>query len=132
MSSIRFRAAKQNLVPLDIAAIRRVCDLSISEIQRRALASEWLFEIPIFSGEWPKTKPHLVSLLKAIQVGDLPLLVSDYSDTTNEDELLSITKAFERLQYYREIALEQDMLAQLEMGYISKPEEYEPPNEDEA
>lgn len=63
-----------------------------------------------------KTKPRLVNLLKAIEAGELLLLVSDYSETTKEDEPLSVTQAFKRLQYYREIALEQDMFTQLEMG----------------
>ncbi len=132
MSSIRFRAGKKQLLPSELAAIRRASNLSISEIQRKALIAEWLFEIPIFSGEWPNSKPQLVNLLKAIQAGSLPLLVFEYSETTLEEQALSITQAFQRLQYFRDIALEQDMRTQLEMGYISSPEEYVAPSENEA
>jgi hypothetical protein len=101
-------------------------------ITPRAAASEWLFEIPIFSSEWPMNKSRLVTLLKGIEAGQLALIVSEYSEGLEKDKPLSVAQAFERLRFFRAIALEQDMLAQLEMGYISKPEEYEPPGDDEA
>ncbi|MBL8300188.1 MAG: hypothetical protein JNN30_17760 [Rhodanobacteraceae bacterium] len=130
--SIRFRAASSNLSPAAIAAIRKVCDLSIGDLRTRAARAEWLFEIEVFAGEWPRSKPRLVLLLKDIQNGILPLTVSEYSDTDGEDDPLSIEEAFARVQFFRHIALEQDMLSQLQAGYISTREEYEPPGEDEA
>lgn len=130
--SIRFRASTTHPSPAAIAAIRKVCDLSIGTLRTKAEKAEWLFEIEVFSGEWPRSKPHLVRLLKDIQSGILPLTVSEYSDVDNEDDPLSIEEAFARVQLFRDIALEQDMLSQLEAGYISTREEYVPLGEDEA
>jgi hypothetical protein len=116
----------------EISAIRRECTLSISEIKERAGRSDWLFEIQVFTGDWPAGKPSLVRLLAEIESGRLPLTVSEHSDTTGEDEPLTVPEARARIQFFREIAIEQQRMSQLESGHIAHPEDYVPPSNDEA
>lgn len=132
--SFRFKSSKRHLNAAEISALRKVCGLSIAEMQRRAAADLELFDIPVFSGDWPMSKPRLVSLLGAIEEGSLPLralLLEETSGSVTE-EPLTIAQARERVQYFRDIALEQDMHRQLEAGHISSPGEYTPPPENEA
>jgi hypothetical protein len=134
-SCFRFRPMQSRLAAADIASLRKLCDLSISEIQRRALNSESLLDVPVFQGDWPSSKAKVVAILQHIEAGALPLAIHyvEFLGTTSEsEEHLSPSTALDRLQFLREISLEQDMLSQLEEGYISSPEEYEPPPEDEA
>lgn len=132
--SFRFKSSKRQLNAAEIGALRKVCGLSITEVQRRAAADLALFDIPVFSGDWPNAKPRLVSLLAAIEQGSLPLralLLEESSGPPTEEEL-TVPQARERLQTFREIALEQDLHQQLESGHIASPGEYVPPPENEA
>lgn len=134
-SSFRFKASHLDLNAKELAVLRRFSLHSISEIQRRASSQESLLDIPVFSGEWPASKAKVVALLEVIEAATLPLEV--YSVQVQEgsqevEERLSVEKARQRLQFLREIALEQEMQAQLEEGHISSPEEYTPLPENEA
>ncbi|WP_090445453.1 hypothetical protein [Duganella sp. CF458] len=130
--NIRFRAADAVLSARDISAIRRECTLSISEIKERAGRSDWLFEIQVFSGDWPAGRPRVVRLLTEIESGRLPLAVSEQSDSAGEDEPLTLPEARARVQLFREIAIEQHRASQLEAGHIAQPDDYIPAGEDEA
>jgi hypothetical protein len=134
-SSFRFKASHAGLSAQEVAAVRRISPHSISEIQRRASSQDSLLDIPVFSGEWPASKAKVVALLQEIEAAALPLEV--YSVQVQEgsqeaEERLTVESARKRLQFLREVALEQDMQAQLEEGHISSPEEYTPLPENEA
>jgi hypothetical protein len=72
---------------------------------------------------------------QGIEKGTLPLAVYSVevrADLPDAEEHLTVEKARQYLQFLRKIALDQDMLAQLEEGHISSPEEYIPLPETEA
>lgn len=129
-SAFRFKPSHPGLSAPQIAAIRRISPHSIAEIRRRAVASESVLDIPVFSGEWPASKAQVVALLHSIETGQMPLAV--YAARGFEEEHLGVAKARQRLQLLRDIALEQDMHAQLEAGHIASPGEYTPLPEDEG
>jgi hypothetical protein len=134
-SGIRFKASHAGLSVQEVAAVRRMSPHSISEIQRRASSQSSVVDIPVFSGEWPTSKAKVVALLEAIEAATLPLdvyFVEMQEGSQETEERLTVKKAQQRLQFFRGIALEQDMQAQLEGGYISSPEEYTPLPENEA
>lgn len=130
--TLRFKSSKQHLTASEVGALRGACDLSIAEIRSRAATDVFLLEIPVFSGEWPKSKPRLLSLLAAIENGSLPmrvLMVDESSDSSGCEEELTVLQAREQLSRFREIALQQDMHQQLSLGHIKSEEEYVPPPE---
>lgn len=134
-SCFRFKPSHPDLSAPQIAAIRRISPHSIGEIRRRAVAGESVLDIPVFSGEWPASKAQVVALLQGIEAGTLPLAVyaaRESAGTPDSEEHLGVEKARQRLQFLRDIALEQDMHAQLEAGHIASPGEYTPLPEDEA
>lgn len=129
-----FKPNKRQLTAAEVGRLRKECELSVAEIQRRAAADLALFDIPVFAGEWPASKPRVVALLAAIEAGALPmrvLLVQQTSTVASEEEL-TVAEAREWLQRFRAIALEQDMHQQLELGHIASPGEYVAPPEDGA
>ncbi|EJE53094.1 hypothetical protein PMI14_02168 [Acidovorax sp. CF316] len=135
----RFKPSHQDLSAPQIAAIRRISPHSIAEIRRRAVANESVLDIPVFSGEWPASKAQVMALLHGIEAGTLPLAVFDAAisagapaQDSSPEQPLTVAQARQRLQVLRDIALEQDMHAQLEAGHIASPEEYTPLPEDEA
>lgn len=135
----RFKPSHQDLSAPQIAAIRRISPHSIAEIRRRAVANESVLDIAVFSGEWPASKAQVMALLHGIEAGTLPLAVFDAAisagapaQDSSPEQPLTVAQARQRLQVLRDIALEQDMHAQLEAGHIASPEEYTPLPEDEA
>ena len=134
-SSFRFKASHAGLSAPEIAALRCVSLHSVSEIQRRSSSQESIVDVPVLSGEWPASKARVVALLQGIENGSLPLAVYSVrvrAKSSETEEHLTVQEARQRLQFLREGALEQDMQAQLEEGYISSPEEYKPLPENEA
>lgn len=135
MSTIfRFKASRFTLSVAEISALRTLSSLSISEIQRRAMSQASLLDIPVFSGAWPESRPVVTRLLQGIESGGLPLAIYsvEVAGTSSEsEEQLSVEQARQRLQYLRELWLEQDMQAQLKEGHISSPGEYKAPPENE-
>jgi hypothetical protein len=106
---------------------------SISEITRRAAAQESLLDIAVFSGEWPASKPRILEVLQSIEGGTLPLATYFVEANSHEtEEPLTVEQARQRLQFFREIRLQQDVQAQLRDGHISSPEQYTPLPENEA
>lgn len=132
--SFRFKSSQRHLNAAEISALRKLCDLSAAEIRRRAAAELALFDIPVFSGDWPRSMPRLISLLDAIEEGALPLRASLLEETSGSvaEEALTVAQARERVRYFRDIALEQDRHRQLEAGHLSSPDEYVPPPWSEA
>jgi hypothetical protein len=132
--AFRFRANLRELTGTEIGALRTVCGLSIGELRRRAAAGLPLIEIPVFAGEWPASKPRVIALLDGIERGALPLAAFVVEETSGgeREEAVSVAQARDRLRHYLEIALEQDMHAQLESGHIASPGDYVPPGENEA
>lgn len=134
-SSFRFKASHPGLAAKEIAALRRICTHSILEIQRKASSREPVLDIPVFSGDWPAGKLKIVALLDGIETGRIPLtvhLANVYADSQESEEQFTVERARRHLGFLREIALQQDMQAQLEEGYIASPDEYVPLPEDEA
>jgi hypothetical protein len=133
-SAFRFKSSLPTLSAPQIAALRRISPHSVAEIQRKAASDESLLDIPVFTGEWPAGKARVVALLAQIEQGALPLSVhlAQGDGQHAEGEALTIGQARQQLQFFRAIALEQDMQAQLEAGHIAAPEEYEPLPEDQA
>jgi hypothetical protein len=134
-SSFRFKASRSSLSAVELAGLLRISPHSISDIQRRASSEESLLDIPVFSGEWPESKPKVVELLQSIEGGSLPLVVYSVEAMGGSPEIeehLSVEQARQRLQDLREIWLQQDRRAQLNAGHISSPGEYKPPPENEA
>jgi len=135
MESFRFRSSERVLSAHLIRVLRQFTLLGISELQARAASGQPLLEYPIFDNDWQESKRTIMRLLARIESGELPLQIYECDEVAGyppEEELLSIEGFKERLQTLREIALEQDMAQQLELGYIESPEEYEPLDEDEA
>lgn len=134
-SAFRFKSSKATLCAGEIGAVRRICPLSVGEIQRRASNGLGLLDVPVFSGEWPASKTTVVGLLAGIESGSLPLrvLLVDASDIPDAGEMpLTVFEAREQLQQFREIALEQDRQQQLALGQITSPDDDVPPLEHEA
>lgn len=129
-SCFRFKPSHPDLSAREIADLRRISQHSIGEIRRRAAAGESVLDIAVCSGDWPASKAQVVALLQGIETGRMPLAV--YAAHGAEEEHLGVAKARQRLQLLRDIALEQDMQAQLEAGHIGSPEEYTPLPDDEA
>lgn len=134
-SGFRFKASHSHPSAGEIVALRSVSGHSISEIKRRAAAGEALLDIPTLSGEWPRSKRLVISLLNQIESGALPLavyLVEEADESAESEEPVTVEQARDRLRFLREISIEQDMLMQLEQGVISSPDEYTPLDDDEA
>lgn len=134
-SAFRFKSSRDTLRAGEIGALRRICPLSVGEIQRRASTGLGLLDVPVFSGEWPASKATVVGLLAGIENGSLPLrvLLVDACDIPDAGERpLTVSEAREQLQQFREIALEQDRQQQLALGQIVSPDDYVPPLEHEA
>lgn len=134
-SGFRFKVSHSHLSAGEIVALKSVSGRSISEIKGRAAAGKALLDIPTLSGEWPRSKRLVVSLLDQIEGGTLPLavyLVEEVDESVESEEPVTVGQARDRLRFLREISIEQDMLMQLEQGFISSPDEYTPLDDDEA
>lgn len=134
MDSFRFKSSERVLSAQIIHALRQFTVLGISELKARAASGQPLLEYPIFDNDWQDSKRTMMRLLAHIESGKLPLEIYEYNEVAGyspEEELLSRGRFKERLQMLREIALEQDMAQQLELGYIESPEDYEPLDVDE-
>ena len=135
MNSFRFKSSERVLSSQTIRVLRQFTVLSISEIRTRAANGQTLLEFPIFDNNWQDSRRIIMRLLARIDSGQLPLDIYECSEVRGyspEEELQPIGRFRERLQMLHEIALEQDMARQLELGDIQSPEEYEPPDENEA
>ena len=136
MSAFRFKAARATLSAEEVRALRTISPLGIAEILRRAKAGESLLDVPIFAGGcWADSKATLVAILARVEAGDLPLRIYHVYPGLEGPEVerhLGLEGARACLGHLREIALEQDMLSQLETGEISGYDEYRPLPEDEA
>ncbi len=126
--SFQFKA-NVNLDAKSIKAIRKFSNLGITELKNRASMNEAILDFEIFGSDWHSSEKTINHLLSEIESSQLPLrvvLFNEYSDKSIEEQELTVEEAREALEEIRRIAVEQDMLAQLEAGHISEPAQYEP------
>lgn len=109
-----------------IAALRKLFGNAISDIQEASQRGKPLVEIEPFTTNWDADKVCLVELYRLL-VGQSPVFCDIFEgDSLEEAECLSPEEFYSRLVTLREIELEQQRQADLEMGYIGSPEEFRP------
>ena len=128
MTTLRFRCSCPQPTAGDLSALRKCVSLGLAEIRRRAAASESLFEITAFEGDWQGNRVRLGELFHQIKDKTLPLEVSE--SIGGEEEVLSLEKLRNRLEHLRRIELETQLHTQLELGEITDRSEFQPIDED--
>jgi hypothetical protein len=124
MTVLRFRSEAPSLSSSLISRLRRLTQLSIAEMRRRAASGEPLLEITSFQGDWDRNRVLLAQLAKEIAAGTLPLSVAevfaDAESPMSPDGLRNL------LQQFRQIETDTQMHTALELGDITDPSEFEP------
>lgn len=123
---------KPELTVQQIARLRKMCSLGLAEIRHAANVQTPVREINIFGSQWQSERLFLRELaLEYSSDMNVPFIVRE----TNEyglNEVLSPESLRHRLEFWRGIELEQQMLSDLENGFISSPEEFVPHDEEWA
>jgi hypothetical protein len=113
-----------------IAELRKLSGLSISEIRGAAAAQSSIRDVEIFGHGWHDERLFLSALSKQYANGASAPFTIRETDRSGLNEALSPEKLLARLKFWREIELEQQMHSDLEMGYISSPEGFVPHDSD--
>ncbi len=133
MPKIRFKASHPDLSVPDIRVLRQVCPLGFADMKRRAREGAAIIEFGVFDGDWQENRTKIVGLVDRVEEGSLPLDIYELSDPLGfepEERALSVADARRLLGDLRGIELETQMNTQLEEGYITSPDQFEPYDED--
>ncbi|MBL3655811.1 hypothetical protein [Fulvivirga sediminis] len=121
---------KKNISTGDLKTLRSISNVSISEIKQAAVDQKPIKLFKEFEGSWEVDRLELARLVKEIsEVQDLPYQLALVEDLEIM-EFLSAEKLYDYLRHLREIELETQRNSDLENGYISSPDDFEPHDED--
>ncbi|MBL4704936.1 MAG: hypothetical protein JKY54_10465 [Flavobacteriales bacterium] len=120
----------ENITTQDLKLLRKVSDLSISEIKHAAINRTPIATFEQFGSNWETDRTVLAKLANNyIQEQNLPYQFALIEDS-EIDEFLKPENLKNVLQSLRQIELETQRNTDLEMGYISNPLEFEPHDDD--
>lgn len=128
MTTLRFRSTDLEVPARLIAQLRRLTNLSISDIRNRAAAQAPLIDITPFQHDWQDTRHVLVGIVRDIEAGTLPLTVTEVHATGESPVPIDMLRNF--IQHFREIELQTQLETMLEAGEISDPSEFMPHDDD--
>lgn len=110
-----------------IALLRTLCNRSIAEIRQAATAGESVRDFVAFGSNWEEDR-LLLRKVALLYFAPAPgFIVKEVNGT---QEVLSPQMLQNQLTFWRSIELEQQRQSDLEMGYISAKNEFEPHDED--
>jgi hypothetical protein len=128
MTTLRFRADVSNLSAPNISRLREFTGLSIADIRARASAGTPLLEITAFNNNWQDERLRLVRIANDIEAGQLPLRISELHQTQEHPVTLEILR--NHIAHFRQIELETQRNAMLELGEIDDPSQFVPYDDD--
>lgn len=111
-----------------IAALRNISGRSLADIRRASAEQCSIRDVALFASNWQTERLFLAELARQYS-GDphVPFTVWEADEAgLDEDEELDPERFMARLKLCREIELEQQMHSDLEMGYITSPEQFTP------
>lgn len=112
-----------------IALLRTLCGRSIAEIRQAAAAGTSVRNFHAFGSDWQDER-RLLSKLSRLYFAPAPGFIVKELAGHGTDETLSPQMLQNRLALWRSIELEQQRQSDMEMGYISSEDEFEPHDED--
>lgn len=120
----------ENISTGDLKLLRQISNLSISEIRQAATDQNPIKFFEEFSGTWETDRIGLSLLAK--KYADAESLPYQFAIIEDEEieEFLSADDLYDHLKHLRHIELETQRNSDLENGYISSPDEFEPHDED--
>lgn len=119
---------KPKLTARNIATLRKICGLGIADIRNAAESQESIRDVVAFSNAWQEERLFLRDLSRLYLEGNAPFDVFELLDVGHVD-LLSPIEFMVKLNHYRDIELEQQMLSDLECGHIATRGEFQPHDE---
>lgn len=111
-----------------IGALRRICGLGIGEIRAAAASQASIRDVIAFGSDWEE-RMFLRDLSRWYDKGNAPFAVHEIA-VRGRGERLSPAQFVALLKHYRAIELEQQMLSDLECGYIASHASFRPHDED--
>jgi hypothetical protein len=120
---------KQTLTSAQIAALRKISTLGISEIQSAARLRGSVRDVALFGSDWDEERIFLYELWRSYSFSNAPFDIYEQS-RYGKLEHLSPVQLEARLRHYREIELDQQMQSDLERGFIGSHDEFVPHDEE--
>jgi hypothetical protein len=111
-----------------MAQLRRISDLSMADIRRRATSQDPLLDITPFQNDWQQTRRLLVKIARGIEAGTLPLEVTEVHDSEESPVPLEMLRNL--IQQFRSIELQTQRDTMIELGELSDPADFTPQDED--
>ena len=112
-----------------VAELRGLCALDINTIRDAAATRTSIRDIEVFGEHWEDERRFLAALWRVYSRGNAAFEVQEQRPDGSFD-IVSPEDLASRLEHYREIELEQQMLSDLECGHIDQPEAFEPHDDD--
>jgi len=132
MSLLRVRYSSLNPPLSHLVATSSFFAQSVAALKRKAAKGEAVMEISVFSGDWRENRKRLPTLLPWVS-GPEPLLeVREIDSKGLESEPLKPDYFARRIRQLRKIELETQMSVDLEEGFIKRPAEFQPHDEEWA
>jgi hypothetical protein len=121
---------KKNVRSHDLVILPKFSNLSISQIKQASINSSPIKTFDVFEGSWETERVRLAEMTKMyIKNQNLPYQIVLIEDSKIV-EILSPTGLQNKLKYLRNIELENQRNSDIENGFISKPSEFKPHDED--
>lgn len=120
----------ENITTEDLKLMRQISNLSISEIRQAATDQNPIKFFEEFNATWETDRIELSLLAK--KYADTKSLPYQFAIIEDEEieEFLSADDLYEHLKHLRHIELETQRNSDLENGYISIPDDFEPHDKD--
>ena len=125
MSKLRFRVTDAPASTSLVAQLRRLTDLSISEIRHRVAKGLPVLEFTAFTATWDEDRAKLVDIASRIESGELLLAASEVYEDGAESPV-SRPMLRNLISQFRDTELEVQRDTMLELGEIDDPEQFEP------
>ena len=120
---------KKTITSAQIAALRKISTLGISQIKSAAQWGGSVRDVSVFGSDWDDERIFLGELWRSYSLGNAPFDVYEQS-RTGKLEHLSPAQLEAILRHYREIELDQQMQSDLECGFIGSHDEFIPHDEE--
>jgi hypothetical protein len=120
----------ENISMEGVKILRSLCSQSISEIKAASRNGVPVLSIESFEGDWESNRKILAKVAREYQVSGGVYFFVRTKEAEFDAEFLSPEEYIESLQGLRELELEAQLNSDLEMGYISSPEEFVPHDEE--
>jgi hypothetical protein len=121
---------KEHLTAADIKVLRTISHASISAIRKAAATGQSIQEYRFFEGDWEDVREALKQLHDEWVDNTPPFRLIEVDDAGEDEVPISISDLDTMLKNARAIEIEQERATDLEIGYIERPEQFEPHDDD--